>query len=194
MKTEPPIEGSTLQLAFKSHPKHDEQPVRACMAEGSLWFAARDICDIMHLKYEVVIPPFDATAPDTAIAPFEFATGFELVLSPIGVLNLCTRNESALTIKVASWARRKAAELLSEPPADDARLRLTINPDGSRPDYPNRFTGYRDQWKELLFHPLYKSPRQIISEEHIAEMRAIAAKHMIGATAPGADFLPHAAQ
>lgn len=74
---------------------------------------------------------------------------------------------------------------MPEPRADDARLRLTLNPDGSRPDYPNRFTGRLEEWKELAFHRDYKSPRQISAENHIAEMRAIAAGHK-AASAPSA--------
>lgn len=172
MTTEPPIAGSTLQLAFKSHPKHEEQPVRACISEGSLWFAARDICRIMGLNYEIVIPHFDATALDTDIAPFAFDADAELVLSPIGVYKLCTKNESVLAVKVAAWSRREARERLPDAKPDDARLFLTLDHEGARPPYPNKFTGRLDEWKDLIAHRNYRSNLDIMVDRAVKEREA----------------------
>lgn len=172
MPTEPPNTGSTLQLAFKSHPKKEEQPVRACMVEGSLWFAARDICRIMSLPYEVVIPHFDAIALDTDMAPFQFDDVPELVLSPIGVYKLCSKNETVLTVKVATWSRREANERLPDALPTDARLFLTLDPEGARPPYPNKYTGRLGEWKGLLFNPNYRTTTAIMWARAHAEIKA----------------------
>lgn len=180
MTTEPPIAGSTLQLAFKSHPKKEEQPVRACLVEGAIWFAARDICRVMCLSYDVVIPHFDATALDTDIAPFAFdAADPELVLSPIGVYKLSAKNESVLTVKVAAWSRREANARLPDATPTDARLFLTVDAEGARPPYPNKFTGRLGEWKELLFSPNYRTSTAIMWERARAEIQARQAERLL---------------
>lgn len=179
MKTAPIIERSILSLAFKGHKSHEEQPVRACMSEGSLWFSARDVCHVMKLDYEVAMPHFDATAPDTDIAAFEFDKSPELVLSPIGVYNLCCKNESVLTVKVAAWARRQAKQLLPDADPADPRLFLTLDAEGGRPPYPNRFTGRLEEWKELLYHPKYRTPSAILMTRARAELKAKQEGHLL---------------
>lgn len=179
MKTAPIVERSPLSLAFRSHKSHEEQPVRACMSEGSLWFSARDICHVMKLNYEVVMPHFDATAPDTDIAAFEFDKSPELVLSPIGVYNLCCKNESVLTVKVAAWAKRQAKHLLADADPADPRLFLSLDAEGGRPSYPNRFTGRLEEWKELLYHPRYRTPSAILMTRARAELKAKQEEHQL---------------
>lgn len=168
MTTEPSTDGLTFT--------HDcyGTPVRIFMWEGCPWFEASALCVAMGLD-PAVIATFNAKADDTDIALYPFDDEPVPALSPIGHWKFVERHGGPRDAKYAAWSRREATKLIPEPHAEDARQRLTLNPDGSRPEYPNRYSGRLGEWKELLFHPNYRSANAILSAQHIAQMRVITA-------------------
>lgn len=130
-------------------------PVRVLMRDGCPWFEALPLCAAMAVDWPAFVR-FAATALDTDIRQVPFDTEPLPALSPIGHYEFVSSLHAPELAKFAAWSRRKAAELVPNPNPDDRRLCLTLNPDGTRPDEPNRYTGRHYEWKELKFRPGYK--------------------------------------
>lgn len=166
MSSVTPQDGVSFTLFFKDR---QDQPVRCVMSEGSPWFEAAPICELLKLPL-ITIQGFDATALDSDIAQHAFDDEPTAVVSPIGVWKLSLHAGRPQGPNVASWAKREAARLIPDQDPNDPRLHLTLNPDGSRPPYPDKYSGRRAEWGDLLFLPGYKTDRQIAGERYSASL------------------------
>lgn len=146
-------------------------PVRVFMFEGCPWFEGKAICGALGLTAHA-LDSFEKKALDNDIALHVFDTEPTYVLSPIGIWKMSHPVRRPLGPKIASWSKREAAKLVPTPTEDDARQRLTLNEDGSRPDYPDYYSGRLAEWKALQFHPNYKTANAIVTSRLIADMRA----------------------
>lgn len=140
---------TVLQLEYRN------QPVRAVLVEGCVWFDAADICTIQKLT-PFAVQDFNTGALDTDIARFEFDEHPTAVLSPIGVWKLSHQRGRPADDQVAAWAKRESLRLIPEQSENDARLRLTLNADGTLPVTPNKYSGRRAEFDDLKLSPAFR--------------------------------------
>jgi len=150
MTSKPSTDGLTFTLDCYG------TPVRVLMRDGCPWFEASALCAVMAVDYRALVR-FAVTAMDTDLRLVPFDTEPVLAFSPIGHYEFVSGLHAPELAKYAAWTRRKTTDLVRDPDPDDMRLCLTLNPDGTRPDEPNRYTGRHYEWKELKLRPGYKS-------------------------------------
>jgi len=144
-----PRPGEVFTLCYRDNP---DRTVRVVFIEGAPWFEAAGICGLLQISTHS-ISEFDETALDTDLLSFVFDNDPTAVLSPIGVYKLSRGAPLPHGPQVSAWAKRVSDELVPEPAKDDARLKLTFNPDGSLPPFPHRFSGRRSDFYELKYSP-----------------------------------------
>jgi hypothetical protein len=145
-----PRPGEAFTLSYRDQP---DRTVRAVFTEGIPWFDAADICDLLKLPIEA-IGRFDESALDTDLATFAFDDRPTAVLSPIGVYKLSMDAPLPQGPQVSAWAKRVSCEIVLDPAQDDARMHLTLNPDGTLPRFPHKFSGRRSDFYALRYSPV----------------------------------------
>jgi hypothetical protein len=161
MTTEPSTDGLTFTDDCLG------APIRITIQGGCPWFEATDLCAAMDVN-PALIDHFaeKALATDLGMHPFDAEP--VPALSPIGHYKFVGIYGADAVANRAAWTRRKANELFPVADDEDPRFRLTLNADGSRPEYPNRYTGRLNEWKDLKCHPNYRTPRAIEHEQYMA--------------------------
>lgn len=141
------------ELEFK------ETPIRALKADGTLWFAARDIVAALGGTYaELDVAATSQDIPDCcrsaglevpcADVPGEPDSAVPL-LSPVGVWLWTHATNAPRGQGLAAWAKREAARLVPEAAKDDPRTYLTLGADGELPPYPMKYSGRKSEWIAL---------------------------------------------
>lgn len=134
-------------------------PIRVLKADGTLWFAARDIAAALGFTEHEL----EAAATSRDIPACCRSSGAEVacpdvpgepdaavvLLSPVGVWLWTHYTDAPRCQRLASWCKREAARLVPEAAKNDPRTFLTLGLDGQLPPYPMRYSGRKREWIDL---------------------------------------------
>lgn len=131
--------------------------IRVLPVNGVLWFALPDMCDALRFRAGAAAtvdkPRFPAWAKMVcAEDPTDEGKGKPrdvVILSPVGVWYFTCLTDPGRGQNLAAWAKSKAEDRNPTLPHDDRTLALTLEPDGSMPPYPCKFSGWKRAWITL---------------------------------------------
>lgn len=131
--------------------------IRVLPVRGVPWFALPDLCDALecHASGSAVVNRKDFPAwakmvcgeePDRDIRgkPQDVT-----ILSPVGVWWWTHLTDALRGQRLAAWAKATALEHCPEARKDDPAIFLQLQPDGSLPPYPCRYSSRRAEWIAL---------------------------------------------
>jgi hypothetical protein len=128
-----------------------EQPIRIVMREGIPLFALPDICEAFGLG--VARASTVRLLPEHAKDTYSAATddGLEdiVMLTPFGVWLYGHLDDPGRSQAGAAWVRRESLRLCPDADPGNPAMFITLEPDGSLPPRPMKYSGRRAEWDAL---------------------------------------------